>query len=61
MVLFGHHMGVEILGREFAPEGPVEHAVVFGLTAVFLSLMAYGAFAAVRDLRRWRQRRQARA
>lgn len=56
MVLFGHHMGVELFGREFAPETPLEHAVAFGLAAVVLTLMSYGAYALVRDLRRWRQR-----
>jgi hypothetical protein len=57
MILFGHHIGVEILGREFSPETPTEHAVVFAITGVMLALMVYGAYAAVRDFRRWRQSR----
>ena len=57
MSLFGHHMGVEILGREFAPETPMEHVVAFGITAVVLGLMTYGAIALVRDLLRWRRRK----
>jgi hypothetical protein len=55
MLLLGHHVAVELFGREFSPETPLEHAVAFGLTGLFLALTAYGAYAAVRDLRRrWR-------
>jgi hypothetical protein len=57
MPLLGHHVAVEILGREFSPETPLEHAVMFGLTAVVLGLLIYGAYAAVRDFRRWRTRK----
>lgn len=56
MILFGHHVGVEILGREFAPETPLEHAVMFGAAAVVLGLTVYGAYAGIRDLRRWLRR-----
>jgi hypothetical protein len=60
MALFAHHtdafLEVEVLGRKF-PGGMTEHALVFGLSAVVLGLVAYGAFAAVRDLRRWRRRK----
>src|SRR5262249_54464822 len=52
MLPFGHHIAVEILGHEFAPETPLEHVMVFGATAVVLALTVYGAYAAVRDLRR---------
>jgi hypothetical protein len=58
MILFAHHMAVEILGREFSPETPMEHAVVFGLSAVVLSLIGYGAYAGVRDFRQWRRDRK---
>jgi hypothetical protein len=57
MMVIAHHIGVEILGREFSPETPAEHALVFGITGIMLALMLYGAYAAVRDLRRWRQAR----
>jgi hypothetical protein len=57
MGLFAHHIGVEILGREFSPETPMEHAMVFGATGLVLGLMIYGAYALVRDISRWRQRR----
>lgn len=55
MHLFGHHIGVEIMGREFSPETPMEHVIMFGITGVVLLLMSYGAYALVRDVRRWRQ------
>lgn len=53
MSLFAHHVGVEFFGHEFAPETPMEHVMAFGITGVFLALVAYGAYAGVRDLRRW--------
>lgn len=62
MTLLAHHIGVEFFGHEFSPETPLEHAVAFGLTGVFLALTAYGAYAAIRDLRRGlrgRKQRQA--
>jgi hypothetical protein len=62
MILFGHHVAVEIFGQEFAPQTPLEHMVVFGLTGLLLALMSYGAYAAVRDLRRgFRQAKQRQA
>jgi hypothetical protein len=62
MTLFAHHaegfLQVEIMGQPF-PDGPTEHAIAFGLAVVAISLMVYGAYAAVRDLLRWRQHRRA--
>jgi hypothetical protein len=55
MALWAHHVAVEFFGREFSPETPLEHVMVFGITGVALGLMIYGACAAVRDLRRWRR------
>ena len=50
MPLFGHHMNgyleVEIMGHPF-PDGPTEHALAFGGTAVAAALMLYGLYAAV--------------
>ncbi len=54
MNLFAHHIAVEILGREFSPETPLDHVMVFGVSGVLLALMVYGAYAALRDLKRWR-------
>jgi hypothetical protein len=62
MSFFAHHIGVEFFGHEFSPETPMEHAVAFGVTGVVVALVVYGAYAGVRDLRRWlRQARQRRA
>jgi len=55
MLPLAHHIGIEILGREFSPETPMEHAIVFTVSGVLLALMIYGAYAAVRDFRRWRR------
>jgi hypothetical protein len=57
MALLGHHVAVEFFGREFSPQTPAEHVMVFGATALAVVLMAYGLFAVVRDLLRWRRRR----
>jgi hypothetical protein len=57
MVLFGHHakswfgLSVEINDQPF-PDGMFDHVLVL----VALVLMAYGLFALVRDLVRWRRR-----
>jgi hypothetical protein len=56
MPLFGHHIAVEFFGHEFSPETPMEHVMAFGITGVVLALVAYGAYAAVRDFRRWLRR-----
>jgi hypothetical protein len=54
------YLEVEVMGREF-PDGPTEHALAFGGTAVAAALMLYGLYAAVRDVLRWRQRRATRS
>jgi hypothetical protein len=56
MYLWAHHMGVEFLGHEFAPETPMEHAIFLSVAVVVLGLMSYGAYAAWRDFRSWRAR-----
>jgi len=57
MTLFAHHaeayFAVEINGRSF-PDGMTEHAIVIGVGAVVLGFVAYGLYAALRDIRRWR-------
>ena len=30
-LVFAHHMGLEILGREYSPHGVVEHVCVFAV------------------------------
>lgn len=54
MHLLAHHVGVELFGKEFAPQTPMEHALALAITIVVLGLMGYGAYAAIRDFRRWR-------
>ncbi len=60
MILFGHHteafLQIEIMGQPF-PTGPMEHGIAFGVAGVALLLTLYGAYAIVRDLRRWLGRR----
>jgi hypothetical protein len=59
MPLFAHHtksyLGIEmeINGHSY-PDGAFDHAVFLGA----LLLMAYGVFAIVRDLVRWRRRQK---
>jgi hypothetical protein len=53
MLVFGHHVAVELFGREFSPQTPLEHATAFSATGLVLALTVYGAYAAVRDVRRW--------
>ena len=56
MALFGHHadafLQIEIMGRPF-PSVPMEHGLAFGVTGIVFLLILYGAYAGVRDLRRW--------
>jgi hypothetical protein len=56
MALFAHHIAVEIFGKEYSPQTPMEHALVFGGTGLVVALVLYGAYAAVRDVRRWRRK-----
>jgi hypothetical protein len=56
MLLFGHHVAVEFFGEEFAPETPLEHVMAIGVTGAVLALAVYGAYAVVRDFRRWLRR-----
>jgi hypothetical protein len=59
MGLFAHHtqswlgLDIEVNDQPF-PGGMLDHALV----VVALALMVYGACALVRDLIRWRRRRQ---
>ena len=55
MILFGHHIGIDLFGKEIAPETPLEHVCFLAVTIVFLGLAAYGAYAGWRDFQRWRK------
>jgi hypothetical protein len=42
MYLLAHHVGVELLGREFSPQGVVQHVCVFAALGLILATSAYG-------------------
>lgn len=48
-IVFMHHMGIEIMGKEYAPEGFVEHAALALVVSVILFLAGYGLTRLVRD------------
>ena len=45
MLLFAHHVAVELFGREFSPRTPLEHVCAFGAVGLVLGLACYGAYA----------------
>jgi hypothetical protein len=45
MFPFAHHMAVELLGREFSPEGIVQHICVFAALGLIFGTSAYGTWA----------------
>jgi hypothetical protein len=45
MILFAHHMGVELLGREFSPHGVLQHVCVFAALGLVAATSAYGTWA----------------
>ncbi len=59
MILFAHHMAVELFGREFSPHTPLDHIAVFGVLGLVLGLSGYGAWTlAAKALNRDRAGRQ---
>jgi hypothetical protein len=44
MLLFAHHVAVELFGREYSPRTPLEHVCAFGTVGLILALAAYGAW-----------------
>jgi hypothetical protein len=52
MLLFAHHVAVELFGREYSPRTPLEHACAFGAVALILGLAAYGAWTLATKLMR---------
>ncbi len=44
MLIFAHHMAVELLGREFSPQGVVQHVCVFAAFALVAGTSAYGTW-----------------
>jgi hypothetical protein len=45
MITFAHHMAVELFGREFAPQGTLQHICAFAAVGLILATSAYGAWA----------------
>jgi hypothetical protein len=45
MIVFAHHMAVELLGREFSPHGVLEHVCVFAALGLIAATSAYGTWA----------------
>ncbi len=45
MIVFAHHMGVELLGREFSPHGVLQHVCVFAVLGLIAATSAYGTWA----------------
>jgi len=50
MILFAHHIAVEILGREYSPTTVFEHVCLFAITGLILSTSAYGTWTLARKL-----------
>lgn len=51
MFFFAHHMGVEILGREFSPHGVAQHVCTFAALGFLAATSAYGTWALFRKAR----------
>jgi hypothetical protein len=43
-MLFAHHVAVELFGREYSPQTPLEHACAFTAVGIVLALAVYGAW-----------------
>ncbi len=51
MFVFAHHMGVEILGREFSPHGVVQHVCTFAALGFLAATSVYGTWTLLRKAR----------
>ena len=40
--IFLHHIGVEIMGKEYEPQGTFQHICVIAVSAAFLFFAVYG-------------------
>jgi hypothetical protein len=47
-------LDIDINGQPF-PDGPTEHVIVLAVVVAVTILMSYGAYAMIRDFRRWRR------
>ena len=58
MLFFAHHVGVELFGREYSPQTPLEHVCAFTVVALILATSAYGTWTIASKLTsKLRQRR----
>ena len=48
MILFAHHVAVELWGREFSPRTPLEHVCTFAVVGFVLATSLYGTVALAR-------------
>jgi hypothetical protein len=55
MLPLAHHVAVEILGREFSPQTPLEHICVFAVLGFVLATSAYGSWTLARKALQSRQ------
>jgi hypothetical protein len=44
MILFAHHVAVELFGREFSPQTALEHVCAFTVVGLILGTSAYGSW-----------------
>jgi hypothetical protein len=58
MEFLAHHMGVELLGREFSPHGVFQHVCVFAALGFVFATSAYGCFMLWRKAREGTEIRQ---
>jgi hypothetical protein len=57
MIVFAHHMAVELFGREFSPHTVFEHVCAFGVVSLLLTTSAVGTWTlAAKALERVRSR-----
>ena len=40
--LLAHHVGIEIMGREYEPQGVLQHVIVFGASILLFGLAGIG-------------------
>ncbi len=41
-IVFAHHIGVEIMGKEYEPHGVFQHTLCIVITALFFTFAIYG-------------------
>ena len=58
-IVFAHHIGIEIMGREYEPQGVFQHIVLIVLTAGFFTFAIYGFVTFIKKFlpeeKRWKQ------